>query len=61
MNNTKANSLQNANFSKISVTGLICAIKIRETSLYTPECPLESSRTKETANTEQKCLSENHE
>ena len=32
--NTKANGLKNAHFSKISVSGVICAIKIRETALY---------------------------
>ena len=43
MNNTKANGLQNAHYSKISVRGLICAIQIRETALYSLEGPLESN------------------
>ena len=43
MNNTKAIGLQNAHFSKISVPGLICAIEIGETSLYSLEGPLESN------------------
>ena len=40
MNNTKANGLQNAHFSIISVPGLICAIEIGETALYSLEGPL---------------------
>ena len=43
MNNTKANGLRNAHFSKISVPGLICAIKIRETALYSLEDHLKSN------------------
>ena len=43
MNNTKANDLQNAHFLKISVPGIICAIKIRERALYSLEGPLESN------------------
>ena len=43
MNNTKANGLQNADFSKISASGLIFAIKIRKTALYSLEGPLESN------------------
>ena len=49
MNNTKANGLQNANFLIISVPGLICASKIRETALYSLEGPLESNYSKEAA------------
>ena len=37
MNNTKANGLPNAHFSKISLPGLNRAIKIRETALYSLE------------------------
>ena len=48
MNNSKANGIQNAHFSKISVPGLICANKIRETTLYSLEGPLESNYSKET-------------
>ena len=48
MNNTKANGLQNAHFSRISVPGLICPIKIRETDLCSLEGPLESNYSKET-------------
>ena len=43
MNNAKANGLKNAHFLKISVPGLICANKIRETALYILEGPLESN------------------
>ena len=49
MNNTKANGLQNAHFLKISVPGVICAIRIRETALYSLEGPLESNQSKEAA------------
>ena len=49
MNNTKANGLQNANFLIISVPGLICAIEIRKTALYSLEGHLESNYSKETA------------
>ena len=35
MNNSKANGLQNAHFSIISVPGLSCAIEIRETAIAT--------------------------
>ena len=56
MNNTKPNSLQNAQFSKVSV--LICAIKIRETALYSLKGPLESSQGKETAKKEHKFLTQ---
>ena len=41
MNNSKANGLQNAHFSIISVPGRIWANKIRETALYSLEGPLE--------------------
>ena len=41
MNNTKANGLQKTHFSRISVPGLISAIKIQETALYGLEGPLE--------------------
>ena len=54
MNNTKANVLQNAHFLKISVPGLICAIKIWETALYILEGSIESNYSKETAKNEQK-------
>ena len=49
MNNTKANGLQNAHFSTISLPGLICANKIPETALCSLEGPLESIYSKETA------------
>ena len=49
MNNTKTNGLQNAHFSKIYVSGLICANKIWETALYSSEGPLESNYSRETA------------
>ena len=49
MNNAKANGLHNAHFAKISLPGLICAIKIRETVLCSLEGPLESIYSKETA------------
>ena len=49
MNNTKANGLQNAHFSIISVPVLICAIKIRETALYILEGSIESNYSKDTA------------
>ena len=49
MNNTKANGLQKANFSKISVPGLICAIRMWETALYSLAGPLESNYSEETA------------
>ena len=39
MNNTKANGLQNAHFSEISVPGLICDIEIPSTALYSLEGP----------------------
>ena len=61
MNNTKANGLQNANFSKISDPGLICAIEIRETSLYSLQGPLESNYSKETTKKEEKFLAQKHE
>ena len=61
MNTTKANGLQNAHFSIISVPGLICAIGIRKTALYSLEGPLESNYSKETAKKEQKFLTQNHE
>ena len=48
MNNTKSNGLQNAHFSIISVPGLMCAIKIQETTLYSLEGPLDSNNSKET-------------
>ena len=48
MNNTKANGLKNAHFSKISVPGLIWVIKIRETALYSLEGSIESYYRKET-------------
>ena len=48
MNNTKANGLQNAHFSIISVAGLMFAIKMRETALYSLEGRLESNYSKET-------------
>ena len=49
MNNTKANGLQNANFSKISLPGRICAIRIWKTALYSLEGSIESNYMKETA------------
>ena len=61
MNNTKAKGLQNAHFFIISVPGLICAIKIRETALYSLEGPLVSNYSKETTKKEQKFLTENNE
>ena len=61
MNNTKANGLQNAHFSKISVPGLICAMKIRKTALYTLEGLLESNYSKETDKKKLKFLPQKHE
>ena len=61
MNNTKANGLQNAHFSIISVPGLICAIRIRETASYSLDGPLESNYSKETTKKEQKFLTQKHE
>ena len=61
MNNTKPNGLQNAHFSIISVAGLICAIKIRETALYSLEGPLESNYSKKTTKKEQTFLTQKHE
>ena len=43
MNNTKANGLQKAHFSIISVPGVICAIENQETALYNLEGPIESN------------------
>ena len=43
LNNTKPNGHKNAHFSKISVPGVICAIKIGETALYSLKGPLESN------------------
>ena len=43
INNTKTNGLKNAHFPKISVPGLICAIKVRQTALYSLEGPVESN------------------
>ena len=40
MNNSKANGLENAHFSKISIPGLIYVINIRETALYSLEGPV---------------------
>ena len=60
MNNTKANGLQNANFSIISVPGLMCAIEIRETALYSFKGPLESNYSKETTKNEQKFSKNGH-
>ena len=48
--------VQNAQFSKISVPGFICAIEIRETVLYSLEGSLDSNISKETAKKEQKFL-----
>ena len=61
MNNSKANGLQNAHFSIISVPGRIWANRIRETALYSLEGRLESTYSKETAKKEQKFLTQNHE
>ena len=61
MNTTKANGLQNANFSIISLPGLICGIEIWETALYSLEGPLESNYSKETTKKEQKFLTQKHE
>ena len=61
MNNTKANGLQNAHYSKISVAGLICGNKIRETALYSLEGPLESNYSLETAKKEETFLTQKHE
>ena len=54
MNNTKANGLQNAHFSRISVPGLIYAIKIQETALNSLEDPLGSNYSKQTTKNEPK-------
>ena len=56
MNNTKANRLQNAHFSKISVPGHKCARNILKTALYSLESSIESNYSKETAKKEQKFL-----
>ena len=61
MNNTKANGIQKAHFSKISVPGLICAIRIRKTDLYSLAGPLESNYSEETAKKIQKFPPEKHE
>ena len=61
MNNTKANGLQNAHFSIIRVPGLICAIEMRETALYSLEGPLESNYSKVTTKQKQKFLTQKHE
>ena len=61
MNNTKANGLQNAHSSRISLPGLICAIEIRETALYSLEGHLESNYSKETVEKNQTFLTQNHE
>ena len=61
MNNTKANGLQKAHFSIISVPGLIYVIKIRETALYSLQDPLESNYSKETNNNYQTFLTQKHE
>ena len=61
MNNTKANALQNAHFSIISVPGPICAIEIRETALYSLEGPLKSNYSKETATKNKNFPPEKHE
>ena len=61
MNNTKANGLQNAHFSKISVSGLISATKTRETALYSLKGPLESNYSKESAKKNKKFRPEKHE
>ena len=57
----KENGLQNAHFSIFSVPGLICAIEIRETALYSLGGPLESNYSKEATKKEQKFLTQKHE